>query len=496
VGTLEREIKLMAPEDFDVPDFDGIVAGVVAMPPIEQSLETTYYDTADLRLARSGISLRHRTGEGTPRWTLKLPVESRGSLVTRNEIEFDGDSSAIPPEARSLVRAYVRRGDLGKVACLATTRSLVELQGADGCARALVCDDRVSVDDGTGVIVQFREVEVEARDDGDDVLAAAAKRLRHAGAHRGKPMSKLARALGSRAPVPLTAVGVEHGASVGEVFRAALVRSTTRLLAHDPGVRLGDDAEDVHQARVATRRLRSDLRTFRDVVDDAWATGLRTELGWLADLLGAVRDSDVLLERLLAQSASMPEADQRAAATLLAALADERAVARAALLAGLESDRYLDLLDALIAGAADAPLTARAQKPAKKAMAKFVRRAVKHVDNAAAALGDEPADEDLHNLRIRAKRARYAVDAARPVWGDASRALAKAMAGVQGVLGDLQDAVVAEQWLRAREGASVAEAFVAGELSAVQRAAAADSRAAFPSAWADASAPKLRAWLR
>ena len=83
-----------------------------------------------------------------------------------------------------------------------------------------------------------------------------------------------------------------------DVVRAAIARSTARLLAHDPGVRLGDDPEDVHQARVATRRMRSDLRTFRRVLDEDWDESMRDELKWLGGLLGAVRDTDVLLDRL------------------------------------------------------------------------------------------------------------------------------------------------------------------------------------------------------
>src|SRR5439155_1633439 len=82
--------------------------------------------------------------------------------------------------------------------------------------------------------------------------------------------------------------------SAGDVIRNALAASVARLIAHDPGVRLGDDPEDVHQARVATRRLRSDLRTFHSLLDADWTQALRQDLKSIGRDLGAVRDTEVL----------------------------------------------------------------------------------------------------------------------------------------------------------------------------------------------------------
>src|SRR5205823_7719639 len=86
-------------------------------------------------------------------------------------------------------------------------------------------------------------------------------------------------------------------ATAGDVVQLAVATSVAKLLRHDPGVRLGEDPEDLHQARVATRRLRSDLRTFRAVVDRTWGDGLRVQLKTVGDLYGAVRDTDVMIER-------------------------------------------------------------------------------------------------------------------------------------------------------------------------------------------------------
>src|SRR5207248_11382379 len=114
------------------------------------------------------------------------------------------------------------------------------------------------------------------------------------------------------AGLPLLAVpapGLGPKSPAGDAVRAALAAGTTRLLRHDPGVRLGDDPEDVHQARVGARRLRSDLRTFAPLVEPDWREHLQDELRWLGDQLGAVRDADVLLDRLRRQASTLPERD-------------------------------------------------------------------------------------------------------------------------------------------------------------------------------------------
>lgn len=498
MGTLEREIKMIAPPGFHLPDLNGMAEGITATKLENQELKATYYDTPDLRLARWGVSLRYRTGEGAPRWTLKLPSDLAGPGLARTEFEFEGRPAPVPAAAANLVRAYVRNSALGRVARLTTRRQRVEVQDELGIVRAIVCDDEVSVYDARRLTARFRELEVEAVAGGHDVLEAVAERLRQAGASAGEPIPKVVRALGPavvEAPeVPLVVLGED--ATAGEVVRAAIARSVSKLLQHDPGVRLGGDIEQVHQARVATRRLRSDLRTFRSLVDEEWATGLRAQLSWLADLLGAVRDLDVLLERLEAEVAGVAKADQRAGRGLLARLEAEQGQARAALLVAMDSSQYVDLLEVLLSAAGAPVLTPEAEQPAKATLTTLVRKSFKHVQEAVAVVTEPPVDEDLHNVRIRAKRARYAAEAAEPVWGKPARQLASAVAGVQTVLGDLQDAVVTEEWLRRSGRASIAQAFVAGELVNMQHTAMAASRAAFPRAWKKASASKLRTWLR
>jgi CHAD domain-containing protein len=120
-------------------------------------------------------------------------------------------------------------------------------------------------------------------------------------------------------PDPVVAA-LDRRARLREVISASIAAGVAALVEQDPGIRLGGDSEHVHKARVATRRLRSDLRTFRPVLDRGWVGRMREELRWVGAALGAVRDADVLLEELRSQGASLPKLDAPAAEALLAQL--------------------------------------------------------------------------------------------------------------------------------------------------------------------------------
>src|SRR5687768_9274149 len=181
-----------------MPPLDGVVDGVVARPIKERKLDATYHDTPDLRLARSGASLRHRMGDSQP-WTVKLPEGNGGPEMLRREISFEGAAAAMPPEARSLVGAYVRSSSLTPVARLKTVRNGLELLVGDVVV-AEVVDDEVSVYHGRRLASRFRELEVEVQPDAPaDLLPAVVRVLRSAGASEPQALSKVARALGPRA---------------------------------------------------------------------------------------------------------------------------------------------------------------------------------------------------------------------------------------------------------------------------------------------------------
>lgn len=513
MDSLEHEVKLGAWPGLELPDLTDVVPGatVVALPPLR--LDATYYDTSDLRLTRAGASLRCRTGQGDDEpWTVKLPGGPSALGLVRREISFAGAERRIPAAAHSLVRGLARSAPLAAVARLRTDRRRLRVCGPGGEALAEVDDDEVSVLVGRRVASRFREIEVELTAGADpSVLNAVVAVLRRAGATESDPTPKVIRALGPAAVAPPDAVapGRRTPKTIGEAVTAVIAGSVSGLVAHDPGVRLGNDPEDVHKARVATRRLRSDLRTLRSLLDDGWVQELREELRWIAGLLGAVRDTDVLIERLESHVARLNPDDRPGGDRLVERLRRQRDAARVELLAGLDTPRYTDLLERLVVAARE-PFVGPDVDPdhGAEGMAELVLRPWRHLAAAVNSLESDapdgkPSDDALHEVRIRAKRCRYAAEAVGAIVGKPAVAFAAGVADLQTVLGDFHDAVVAEAWLRevcASESAvptsaSREEAFVAGQLVTIERQAAQALRAEWPQAWKRASAGKRRRWI-
>ena len=491
---LEREAKLQAPAGFRVPDLGG--DGLVATEQKPHRLVTVYVDTPDLRIARWGSSLRHRQGEG---WTVKLPSPTNGSQLVRTEVNFEGDDARkLPTAAADLVRAYVRGQELAPVARLQTVRRGVEIGDDVGRRLAVVTDDEVSVMDGRRVASRFRELEVELDPEADDDLSEILiDRLTQAGAGPIDNVPKLVRALGPRAASPpdVEVAELDEHATVADVVRRELATSVVRLLRHDAGVRLGEDPEAVHQARVATRRVRSALRTFRDVIEPDWGRSLRDRLKGVAYRLGAVRDTEVLRDRLRSREPSLPEGDRKGLDELVTSLEMARDEAREQLLEAIREPTYVALLDELVEAAREPRvLEGAAGAPAASELRSVLERPWQHLEHAVERAREDASDASLHAVRIRAKRARYAAEAVSPVFGKPAAGFAEAAARLQDALGEHQDSVVARAWLR-ETAASGADAFVAGELSAIEAQAAAAVRATWPKAWKALSRKRLRFWV-
>ncbi len=290
-------------------------------------------------------------------------------------------------------------------------------------------------------------------------------------------------------PEPVTAVPsdppVHH-------VRAALDLRLRALVAHDPGTRSGADIEDLHQMRVSVRRMRAALKAARPLLDAAWSDGLRAELGWLGGALGPVRDLDVMLLRLRGEIATLPEAEQGAGEVLVAELAAEHERARAEMLRALDAPRYTALLERL-ADAIRLPLPTPSATQEQPELADLVRGEAAKLRKAVRKAGDDPPDEVLHALRIHGKRVRYTGELAEPglrgtPTGKALKQLLAATAEFQEVLGDHQDACVAEHRIRELLDAlgelpDALVVFVAGRLVERERARAETKRSEWRAAW-------------
>jgi CHAD domain-containing protein len=460
--TVERELKLEADEGFVLPELGGEQLA-------DRVFTSTYYDTPSLSLVGAGITLRRRIENRRPVWQLKLP--RAGSA--RVEIETRGGPTAPPDELARLLVVHLRGEDLGPVAVLRTRRSGVHATDGERSVAEVTVDD-VDVLEGRRRVGRFIELEVELVDDGgEDDLARIGRLLRRAGARPSDGRTKVTRVVSIEEHA-----APQKGATLRELLVYQLRRQLDQLEAHDPGVRLGEYPEDVHRLRVATRRSRALIRATRSTLGDRLEP-LSAELKWLGGALGPVRDLDVLLGRLRREAAAL-DVDREAGESIVAELEAERDAHRVELVAALDSDRYLQLFDTFTAALDSIPqeLAGTAQSLASSEL--------RRLEKAAAALPGEPSDDELHALRIHAKRARYTAELAAITGRKRVVRYLEAVVAAQDLIGEHQDAVVAEDRLRAL--VTPERALAAGRLIELERSRRRHARAEYRTVIAEAIA--------
>ncbi|WP_433475952.1 CHAD domain-containing protein [Spirillospora sp. CA-142024] len=491
---LEIEQKYDAAADFVLPELDGLPGVASVGEPEVHELHATYFDTADLRLAASKITLRRRRGGADAGWHLKMPAGADRKQELRAPL---GRPLIVPAKLAGLVAAYTRGAELRPVATLETRRTVVRLLGADGDELAEVADDLVTGRGQDAEPARWREIEVELGSGTPDLLKSAGKRLRKGGAKRAKSSSKLGRLLGGAVPAPEAAAaraaarsritaatcnGKAPAITTGEVVLAYLAEQVDAIIRFDPKARLGEE-DAVHRMRVAVRRTRSALRSYRPVLDAERIAPLGPELRWLAQVLGEVRDLEVLRMRF-----------QGAPAFLLSDLEKRERAAYRRLNASLKEQRYFTLLDDLDRLAADPPLGAGAEKKARKELPGLVTRAWDRMAKDYASIRTS-GDPDLarHDTRKAAKRARYAAELSVPVLGVAAKRVVKDTKRIQEVLGAHQDGVIAMEHLDAarKRARTTEEAFMLGVLYGTERCEAEDARDRLAITWSQTLGPSF-----
>ncbi|MEV4511455.1 CHAD domain-containing protein [Dactylosporangium sp. NPDC049525] len=461
-------MRFLVQDGFTLPDLAG--------PGSVIPLDATFHDTPDTALAHAGVSLRQHH-DGT--WSLLLP--GRGRELHRPA----AGAGVVPPDLLDAVTAFARGDDL---AAVRTVRAAVHVLSAAG---GVLAEVRVLSARETGR--RPRAVEVSLVDGAPGDLARIADDLVAAGAVPDPAASGSAGASG----------GADAEGSAGAVVAGALRAGVARILRHDAFARLRETMPNgdtpVHQMRVGTRRLRSDLQTFQAMLDPAWSRPLRTELGRLAGALGGARDVEVLRERLHVTAAADPlvPVDADAVGRIDAALAGRQETALSALDEALRSPRYVPLLDALVR---PPRLAGRHAAPAVRVLPGLVRKPWRQLVAGAEALTPGLPDDDWHEVRKLAKRARYAADAVAWIVGPDATVLAKRIAKAQKVLGEHQDAATAaDTWLfvaRFLDRGDHRLAVTAGRLFERERAAVTRARAAFPAVWAAVVEENTTVWLK
>jgi CHAD domain-containing protein len=372
------------------------------------------------------------------------------------------------------------------VATLDTTRQGIIVRDS-GRDLAEVVIDEVVVSRSGRRVSRIDELEVELVDGDDASLQRIERALRAAGALDADERPKLFRALGlvrpEGKPPGRKAKPMKH-------LTAMLEAQYRAILQHDPGTRLGSDPEELHQHRVAIRRLRALLQAAQPMLDPDWVTDVRRELAWAGRALGEVRDLDVLLGHLDQDAQHLPVEQRHAFDTLTVAITSRREEARKRMLKTLRAPRYMRLLDRLEGELIAPPSSAQQLSLERIASDEFERLAREMAE-----LGPDPADKALHNARKTTKRARYAAELAERARGRKATRFIAATKLLQDVLGDHQDAAVAERTIRElAKGAPSEAAYAAGMVAERQRERRRVARAAYPRAWKPVRKRGRAAW--
>lgn len=427
-----RENSWDVDERFELPDLHDIVAGGhVDHDTVD--LTNVYYDTPERHLQAQGILLRRRDGDGDAGWQLKTPTTLGGTELRCPPTE------APPVSLTDLLTGVGLDKQLTSVATIHTVRNRYRIRDpkADELYAEVAVDDvRAWVDER---LLAWREIAVDPGPRTASVPKRLAKRLRTAGALPSRYPSKLAHVLPS---IPIAEPASPAARAVARYVGAQI----DAIVAGDMALRRGQDP--FHDTRVAIRRLRSTLRVFGKVMDRSAIGDLDEELRWFAGLLGDVRDC--LVQRRRFTEALDGFSEELVLGPVRSRIRKElegiEGPARARLSEAMDSKRYLALMAVLREWRTDPPVdpdttTAKLVAKARRAGRKADRRLV-------AALTDGD-DAMLHRARKASKRARYAAELVKPI-GKAKRQkrTIKHYKGIQSVLGDHQDTVVASAALR------------------------------------------------
>ena len=434
----EQENKFEVAQDWVMPPVADLVPDGGRLDQEVRKLHNTYFDTPGAGLRLFGITLRRRIGGSETGWQLKVP-----SGTARTEIQSGSHEKTLPPPLTEGVEGLLAGESLDPVATIVTARTAYRLLNADGELVLEIADDQVQSGppDGKSMLHSWRELEAELGPAGKTKdLKRATKLLLHAGASPGTTRNKLDRALGSLLPDG-PASTVESG-TVGDLVTTYVAAQCEVLASNDVGMRTGRPA--VHKTRVAARRLRSTLRIFGDVFDTPPAEELDSELKWYADVLGQVRDRDILSSRLDKQIADLPPEQVRGPveAEVAKTLDAEREGALLRLYEAMRTPRYQHLVQLLRGWRAAPPLTDAATEDGATAI-KYVEKAERKAEKRLRKADDI---EELHRARKAFKRARYAGELAKPADGQ-MKSVARQAEEMQTLLGEHQDATVAAEFL-------------------------------------------------
>jgi CHAD domain-containing protein len=423
-------------------------------------LEDTYLDTTSWQIFRAGYKLRSRKAGGRSELTFKsLGPMTSGTARSRREVSQVVLRQDLDPlkTAKGLVADWLSslagRGRPMPLFGVNTLRTTYLLKRQQRPIAEIALDDcQIDRAERTDPArVHFVEVE------GDALSLPEVRRFitamtRECGLTSAQ-VSKfgLGLSLNRLRPSGLPVFDRAESApptSVGTLALNIVRTEFLTFLQHEAGARLGEDAEDLHQMRVACRKLRAALRLFGGCLPRTLVRS-QSALQWVGTALGAVRDLDVKLQRLGEWRAESPGASEREFERIVRWATRERARARRRMIRVLDSRRYMRLVQRLEASLRQGGSRRVGGGPrALEGLPELIRPLHKRVLRAGRLVELEPIPEHYHRLRIRCRRLRYALDFAATVRGNALDAYRKRLVRLQDVLGEYNDTVVARSNIR------------------------------------------------
>jgi CHAD domain-containing protein len=444
----------------------GSIDGLILEPRPTLQIFDTYLDTDDWRIHRAGYALRVRSESGKSEVTLKSLHSASSRMADRREL-----SETLQSCESDLIRQSA--GPVGvRVHAVSGSRALLPLfevrtsrqrfavrkeHEAQQLGEIALDETIISRPHGEPRTTMQR-VEVESLTKAHERLQSLVKTLRSDCALEAAADTKYSQGLKSvgLAPGPapdFAPTAIEASMTVGEVALANLRRYLSAWNLHEPGARLGDDAEELHDFRVAGRRLDAILRQFRSSVPAALLR-IRPTLKSVLRALGEVRDLDVAIGELQMFSRDLPKSDRESSEPLKQYLTAERVRARARMLSVLDSvfvqKNFQELTSLLAAPSAASGETS--PQLALEAAPEMIRRRYRKARKVADKLTPASSMEAYHEVRGQVKKLRYVVEAVGPIYGKPADDMLRALRRWQERLGLQQDAAVASERLRALAG--------------------------------------------
>ena len=453
--------------------FDPGSSGLVVAPETTLEITDTYYDTADWRFYRAGYALRVRSTNGEVEATMKSLTPAEGSLRRRREISepLEDDKPATLKQAEGPVggrsSALVGGREIRPLFRLETSRKSFGLLLEDSTDRNVRIGE-ISLDASQIPLGQdptsMTRIEIEAEigkaptPDLQGFVEEMQSALELAPASTSKFETGLyASGLNPEGDADLGPTRVDASMSLGEVAFAVLRAQFARMRAYEPGTRLGDGPEELHDMRVPTRRMRAAIKVFRGALPER-AGWFEEELRWVVRALGDVRDLDVQIERFQAWKRVADEEDSRFLEKILTITRKRRAEARKNMLEVLDSERYERLESSFGEMLSRGPGTGleleqangreMAGEPVTAVAPALISRRYRKWRKAAKRLDENSSPEDFHDARKKGKRLRYTLEFVSEVYGKPAQKLIKPLKALQDDLGDHQDAIVAAGYLK------------------------------------------------